>query len=317
MPSCPGVSFCLSTLGLFHCSGLSFAICRSETRRGLGSHCLPHFCLGKGLGGAQRKEQGQGQGEGEKQGWGGEGPFLHPPGLVDSGWTLLPGLFLVKQKHPPHVAPLVSKFLVQVVSHCDLAVESVPAPPPLSCLDLPKCQPPWRSGLPSSPTTCHPSVGRSTDTHACTAHTCAHAYVHTAHAQCTHECVRAHMCTLAHTALHTHAHPQPLCVWETAGQGRWRLGLGFISKGPRLMQGPLLPPWPVALSALVSPPGAPCAASSPGQTSARPPRGSVGGEAPGGQGTGAAFRPRPAHSQPLLSLFCSHNPRPACPHGDQ
>lgn len=211
--------------------------------------------------------KGRSRGRGRSRDGAGEGPLLHRPGLVDSGWTLPPGLFLVKQKHRPQFhSPLlippswshlyVSKFMVQVVSRFDLAVDSVPSPPPLSCLDLPKCQSPRRAGLPSSPphTPTFQWAAAQTCTHYTHTHTCTlHTHVHM-HALHIHTCARTlhmHVDAHLHTA-HTHVHAHsPSASWETAGQGRWRLRWGFLSRGLASSSSPSFQPgrWHFALLA--------------------------------------------------------------------
>lgn len=141
--------------------------------------------------------------------------------------------------------------------------------------------------------------------------------------------MRAHTARV-HTRTHctyTHAHSQPLCVWETAGQGRWRLRLGFSSPrglassrspsshpgqwhvlplsaplGPHVPPPPQARPQPppiVGLTAWL------CGRRGPQRTGHRPPSGLI---------------LRPVHRRslfcshdPLLSLFCSHDPRPCLP----
>lgn len=236
------------------------------------------------------KGKGRSRGRGRSRDGAGEGPLLHRPGLVDSGWTLPPGLFLVKQKHRPQFhSPLlippswshlyVSKFMVQVVSRFDLAVDSVPSPPPLSCLDLPKCQPPRRAGLPSSPPT-HPPFSGPQHRHARTTHT-------RTHVPCTHTCtcmhytytrVRAHCtCTWTHTCtLHTHTCMLTAPLHPGRRQGRAAGGSGGVSC-PGASPRPAAPPSSLGGGTLpCQPPGAPmcCLLSpAPGQGSAPPPTG--------------------------------------------
>lgn len=137
----------------------------------------------------------------------------------------------------------MSKFLVQVVSCFDLAVESVPSAS-LSLL-------PGFAKMPATPADPDSPVAHGTPTLQWAA---AQTHMHSTHTRmCT------HTCTLS-----------PSACWETAGRGRWRLGLGVsVSKGPRLVQEPLLPAWAVAggtsgpVSAPPPPtPGPRCAVSS-------------------------------------------------------